>query len=118
MERAASGFLSCFFVITFLISFPHGSPSELNVMEGEEVEAWPNEEDDDGGVNLVQSQRRIWHGSSCDLTVGKWVYDESYPLYDPTCPYLSSGVTCQRNGRPDSDYQKWRWNPSSCSIPR
>ncbi|GER28917.1 trichome birefringence-like [Striga asiatica] len=56
---------------------------------------------------------------TCDYTKGKWVYDQSYPLYNSdTCPYLSSAVTCQENGRPDSDYEKWRWKPNGCSIPR
>lgn len=55
----------------------------------------------------------------CDLSVGKWVYDESYPLYDSThCPYLSARESCQANGRPDDAYQKWRWQPNACSIPR
>ncbi|KEH41400.1 putative PMR5 domain, PC-Esterase [Medicago truncatula] len=67
-------------------------------------------------VNIVQNNRNS--SKRCDFSVGKWVYDESYPLYDPNCPYLSTAVTCQKNGRPDSDYEKWKWKPSGCSIPR
>lgn len=67
-------------------------------------------------VNIVQNNRES--SKRCDFSVGKWVYDESYPLYDPNCPYLSTAVTCQKNGRPDSDYEKWKWKPSGCSIPR
>lgn len=67
-------------------------------------------------VNMVQSNKDS--RKRCDFSVGKWVYDESYPLYDPNCPYLSTAVTCQKNGRPDSDYEKWKWKPSGCSIPR
>ncbi|KAJ0046267.1 hypothetical protein Pint_05825 [Pistacia integerrima] len=52
------------------------------------------------------------------IRTGKWVYDPSYPLYDTSCPYLSTAVSCQKNGRPDSEYQKWKWKPHSCSIPR
>lgn len=25
---------------------------------------------------------------------------------------------CQGNGRPDSEYEKWRWKPSECELPR
>ncbi|XP_045808800.1 protein trichome birefringence-like 36 [Trifolium pratense] len=68
------------------------------------------------GFNMVQRNRDS--SKICDFSVGKWVYDESYPLYDPNCPYLSTAVTCQKNGRPDSDYEKWKWKPNGCSIPR
>lgn len=76
--------------------------------------SWLDEKDDE--VDMVQSR----HDSlrTCDLRSGKWVYDQSYPLYDSSCPYLTSAVTCQKNGRPDSDYEKWRWKPHGCSIPR
>ncbi|TKY53491.1 trichome birefringence 36 [Spatholobus suberectus] len=67
-------------------------------------------------VSMVQSNRDS--RKSCDFSAGKWVYDGSYPLYDSNCPYLSSAVTCQKNGRPDSDYEKWKWKPSSCTMPR
>ncbi|XP_014512748.1 protein trichome birefringence-like 36 [Vigna radiata var. radiata] len=67
-------------------------------------------------VKMVQSNRDS--RKICDFSVGKWVYDDSYPLYDSDCPYLSSVVTCQKNGRPDSDYQKWKWKPTGCTLPR
>ncbi|KZV51012.1 protein trichome birefringence-like 36 [Dorcoceras hygrometricum] len=55
----------------------------------------------------------------CDFSKGKWVYDRSYPLYEySTCPYLSTAVACRKNGRPDSDYEKWRWKPDACSLSR
>ncbi|XP_044461798.1 protein trichome birefringence-like 36 [Mangifera indica] len=72
--------------------------------------------EDDNEANMAHT--RPQNSRSCDYTAGKWVYDPSYPLYDTTCPYLSRGVNCQKNGRPDSEYQKWKWKPHSCSIPR
>lgn len=80
----------------------------------EEDSSWLDEE---GGVDIVQT-RRDARKQSCDMSTGKWVLDASYPLYDSNCPYLSTAVTCQKNGRPDSDYQKWRWKPHACSLPR
>ncbi|CAN1344072.1 Protein trichome birefringence-like 36 [Linum perenne] len=65
------------------------------------------------------SSKKRQSGNGCELSSGRWVYDHSYPLYDSnSCPYLTTAVTCQRNGRPDSDYQRWRWQPHGCSIPR
>lgn len=56
----------------------------------------------------------------CDVFDGRWVYDpKSYPLYQwRQCPFLSDQVTCRKNGRPDSDYEHWRWEARGCEIPR
>lgn len=57
---------------------------------------------------------------SCDLFDGRWVYDDvNYPLYkEPECPFLTEQVTCLRNGRRDDGFQKWRWQPNHCALPR
>ncbi|PKA62367.1 hypothetical protein AXF42_Ash009252 [Apostasia shenzhenica] len=67
----------------------------------------------------VFSSRLQPHSRDCDMSVGEWAYDRSYPLYDDrSCPFLSHQLNCQRNGRPDSDYERWRWKPHWCFIPR
>ncbi|KAF0902594.1 hypothetical protein E2562_018088 [Oryza meyeriana var. granulata] len=57
--------------------------------------------------------------ASCDLFHGNWVRDESYPLYpEGSCPHIDEPFDCYLNGRLDRAYQKLRWKPSGCSIPR
>ncbi|XP_042474895.1 protein trichome birefringence-like 36 [Macadamia integrifolia] len=90
----------------------HGESTHFN--QGEDP--WLIDEKIDDNVKMDYSQ---WASQkSCDMSIGKWVYDSSYPLYDSTCPYLSDAVNCQRNGRPDSNYEKWKWKPHGCAMPR
>ena len=72
--------------------------------------------------------------NSCDPFQGNWVFDNSYPIYDTSIcgssplPILglslfdlaiSSGqFDCQANGRPDTDYLRYRWQPTNCDLPR
>lgn len=111
MAKPKLQLLLLFFFLSILQCFFRcESSSQLDL----EDEPWLDEEDDE--VVMVQSH----HDSRrrCDFSIGKWVYDQSYPLYDSNCPYLSAAVTCQKNGRPDSDYEKWKWKPQGCSVPR
>ncbi|CAM8897402.1 unnamed protein product [Rhodiola kirilowii] len=67
--------------------------------------------------NLGESE--VGLGQGCDLFRGKWVRDDEYPIYKPgTCPYVDEAFSCQENGRPDTDYLKWRWQPDGCELPR
>ncbi|ESW15891.1 hypothetical protein PHAVU_007G111400 [Phaseolus vulgaris] len=55
----------------------------------------------------------------CDLYHGHWIHDPSGPLYsNNSCPVLTQMQNCQGNGRPDKDYENWRWKPSQCDLPR
>ncbi|XP_058090148.1 protein YLS7-like [Magnolia sinica] len=56
---------------------------------------------------------------SCDLYRGKWFRDPAGPLYtNNTCPIITQMQNCQGNGRPDKDYENWRWKPEQCDLPR
>lgn len=99
-----------------LASRRHGAAQEALGPEPMQ-QYWTEEKEDE--VDVVQSHQ----GSpslrgGCDMSVGEWVYDRSYPLYDASCPYLSAQVSCRKNGRSDLDYEKWRWKPQHCSLPR
>ncbi|KAL9382538.1 hypothetical protein Peur_025573 [Populus x canadensis] len=56
----------------------------------------------------------------CNIFDGKWVYEpEGGPQHTAAeCPFLSEQVSCQRNGRPDFEYEKWRWEAKDCDVPR
>ncbi|KAL2558265.1 Protein trichome birefringence-like 33 [Forsythia ovata] len=55
----------------------------------------------------------------CDVFNGRWVWDQAArPLYEEwECPYIQPQLTCQEHGRPDKEYQHWRWQPHGCSLP-
>ncbi|XP_020205871.1 protein YLS7 [Cajanus cajan] len=57
--------------------------------------------------------------AGCDLYHGNWIHDPLGPLYtNNTCPVLTQMQNCQGNGRPDQDYENWRWKPFQCDLPR
>ncbi|KAF5731101.1 protein YLS7 isoform X1 [Tripterygium wilfordii] len=57
--------------------------------------------------------------SGCHLYHGSWFYDSLGPTYtNNTCPVITQMQNCQGNGRPDKEYENWRWKPFQCDLPR
>ncbi|XP_052173526.1 protein trichome birefringence-like 34 [Diospyros lotus] len=72
-------------------------------------------------VWMLDDQAKVSNSlANCNLFSGKWVYDnESYPLYtEKECPFMSDEFACEKFGRKDLEYQKWRWQPHQCDLPR
>lgn len=71
---------------------------------------------------VVEESKRSGAGlenPGCDLYDGKWIYDKSGPLYsNNSCPVLTQMQNCRGNGRPDTEYENWRWKPAKCDLPR
>ncbi|RCV20777.1 hypothetical protein SETIT_4G085000v2 [Setaria italica] len=73
----------------------------------------------DGGSSGNKEVDWFKQVASCDMFHGHWVRDDSYPLYpEGSCPHIDEPFDCYLNGRRDLAYQKLRWQPSGCSIPR
>lgn len=57
--------------------------------------------------------------TNCNLFEGSWVPDKTYPVYKSShCPIIDPEFNCQMYGRPDSGYQRYRWRPLNCELPR
>ncbi|XP_051119124.1 protein trichome birefringence-like 19 [Andrographis paniculata] len=56
--------------------------------------------------------------SKCDLFAGEWVPNPEAPYYTNfTCHVIQEQQNCMKFGRPDTDFQKWRWKPDACDLP-
>ncbi|KAL4568620.1 hypothetical protein LXL04_024235 [Taraxacum kok-saghyz] len=53
----------------------------------------------------------------CDVFSGEWVPNPKAPYYlNTTCWAIHEHQNCQKYGRPDSDFMKWRWKPDECDL--
>lgn len=70
-------------------------------------------------INSLTFSSNLFTSRKCNWFRGKWVYDPSYPLYPPySCPFIDPQFNCQKYGRRDNLYLKYRWQPFFCNLPR
>uniref|UniRef100_J3MCR6 Uncharacterized protein n=1 Tax=Oryza brachyantha TaxID=4533 RepID=J3MCR6_ORYBR len=56
--------------------------------------------------------------ATCDYSEGRWVAAAGYGRrYNGTECNAKEGERCIGNGRPDTGYLDWRWQPASCELP-
>ena len=105
----------CFLIVDVL--FP--STIDSNVVMSFSINAGDRTAENDVDDSLIDD-RFEFDPEECNVANGKWVFNRSIkPLYsDRTCPYLDRQVSCVKNGRSDSDYRHWEWQPEDCTLPR
>lgn len=73
----------------------------------------------DKSLARLRDERWVEMMSRCDMFDGRWVKDDTPPLYEPgSCPHIDEPFNCYQNGRPDNGYERFRWQPYHCNIPR
>ncbi|GMH11516.1 hypothetical protein Nepgr_013357 [Nepenthes gracilis] len=76
--------------------------------------------DTEGKMERENEENHLYESMlNCNIFDGKWVRDDSFPLYAPgSCPHIDEPFNCFLNGRPDRGYESYRWLPHHCNIPR
>ncbi|XP_019192401.1 PREDICTED: protein YLS7-like [Ipomoea nil] len=93
--------------------------SKLREFSSKSVEKEPVDDGQLDGKKDATLPSYQLNNSECDLYSGKWIYDSTGPLYtNNSCPIITQMQNCQGNGRPDKDYENWRWKPTQCDLPR
>ncbi|KAF8783928.1 hypothetical protein HU200_000101 [Digitaria exilis] len=103
-----------------------GSSDTVNKQKGDAAQGSAGSSKDhlannskDGGSSGNMKVDWFKQAASCDMFHGHWVRDDSYPLYpEGSCPHIDEPFDCYLNGRRELAYQKLRWQPSGCSVPR
>ncbi|KAF5478121.1 hypothetical protein F2P56_004708 [Juglans regia] len=69
-------------------------------------------------VQVQENEDQVPRKEKCDLFTGDWIANPSGPLYtNRSCQSIESHQNCMNNGRPDTGYLHWRWNPRDCELP-
>ncbi|XP_039121097.1 protein trichome birefringence-like 26 [Dioscorea cayenensis subsp. rotundata] len=67
---------------------------------------------------LEVQEEQYFKKEVCDLSIGKWIPKAEGPPYTyKTCHHVASYTNCLKNGRPDTGFLHWKWQPSGCDLP-
>lgn len=130
--RLQSHYVSGFFLIALVaaalyLTAGSGGVSVAREEESQEEQllTWHEEtrKEDSGNDDVVAAaaaNESISAATTCNLFSGRWVYDDvSRPLYEEgKCSFMLEDYACEKYGRKDVKYQKWRWQPHDCDLPR
>ncbi|CAN4103257.1 unnamed protein product [Withania somnifera] len=119
MLSASGSFISCFI---FLLCLKHNNEAEhfrdLRHAMFNVASSLENSFSNPANFEISKPARKK-SKNKCNIFEGRWVYEsKGSPYYEaPQCPFLSEQVSCQKNGRPDFDYENWSWEAHDCVIP-
>ncbi|KAK1353623.1 hypothetical protein POM88_051988 [Heracleum sosnowskyi] len=102
------------------------SPKEQNKTENEDKKAAEGvatkkqgKEPLAGSPEKSKTEKMMEQLMKCDFFDGEWVKDDSYPLYKPgSCTLIDEQFNCFLNGRPDQEFQQYKWKPKGCILTR
>ncbi|RDX66649.1 Protein trichome birefringence, partial [Mucuna pruriens] len=98
---------------------PQQEPSLIAVSPSPTPTTWSVSPAPTPSPNEMHTQQWMDMGNTCDMYEGSWVRDDSYPLYlAGSCPFIDEPFNCFINGRNDNVYEKYRWQPKNCNVPR
>lgn len=121
-----ASFIGCI-ILFVILDHSHDGSNLVTLQNISESSTFPNNSNTTKQVirlsNLIKnrnSKQKIEEDNKCSMFDGKWTYDpKASPIYTAVeCPFLSDQVSCQRNGRPDFDYEKWTWESNGCNTSR
>ncbi|CAH8382953.1 unnamed protein product [Eruca vesicaria subsp. sativa] len=96
--------------------------NSTNEYSGKKIGWFDHDTSGQGSADFVAAAAPKEEDNICDVFSGKWVFDNSssYPLHKGSdCPYMCDQLACEKYGRPDLEYQHWRWQPHPpCNLKR
>ncbi|KAH7863985.1 hypothetical protein Vadar_024322 [Vaccinium darrowii] len=99
-------------------------PESRNSKEFEGIDKRPPKFEDidqmpTDSVNSSEDRDQIHQTEKCDLFTGDWIPNPAGPVYtNESCHLIENHQNCMMNGRPDTGYLYWRWNPRDCELPQ